>query len=66
MLAWHILGWSAMAVALVLGLGTLWFCAGGWRQFGPAHLLPPPVPKLALVAPATDPIPGVSEYVGVV
>lgn len=66
MLLYHILGWLTLATAAVIGVGVLWFSVGGWRQFGPAHLLPPPVPRLALVAPASDPKPGFSDYVGAI
>jgi hypothetical protein len=64
MLLYHILGWVTVAGASGLGVWLLWFSAGGWRQFGPPHLLPPPVPKLALAVPAIDPKPGFSDYVG--
>lgn len=64
MLAYHILGWLTMAAALTLGAGVAWFTCGGWHRFSLPHLLPPPVPKFALVAPATDPNPGFSDYVG--
>lgn len=60
----HILGWSTVIVITVITVWLVWFSCGGWRQFGPPHLLPPPVPKFALVVPATDPKPGFSDYVG--
>lgn len=64
MTATQILGWTTVLVAMLISVWLVWFSCGGWRQFGPPHLLPPPVPKLALAVPAIDPKPGFSDYVG--
>lgn len=60
----QILGWTTVIAIALVSVWLVWFSCGGWRQFGPPHLLPPPVPKFSLVAPATDPTPGFSDYVG--
>jgi hypothetical protein len=60
----QILGWTTVLTIALISCWLVWFSCGGWRQFGPPHLLPPPVPRLALVAPASDPIPGFSDIVG--
>lgn len=64
MLIWHILGWATVIAGSLLGGFSIWFGAGGWRRFQSPILIPPPVPRLVLTAPNPDPIPGYSDFVG--